>query len=74
VPDFRRTFHHPEVRVLGGLGRVSGVRRVHVLGENGWLGLFGSGTHVSRGTRIIMVLGTLVSDGCPRHSYKMLSL
>jgi hypothetical protein len=30
VPDFRRTFHHPEVRVLGGLGRVSGVRRVHV--------------------------------------------
>jgi hypothetical protein len=55
-PNLWRTFHHPRVRVLGGQHRVSGVRRVHVLGENGWLGLFGSGTHVSRGTRIIMIL------------------
>jgi hypothetical protein len=55
-PNLWRTFHHPRVRVLGGQRRVSGVRRVHVLGENGWLGLFGSGTHVSRGTRIIMIL------------------
>jgi hypothetical protein len=43
VPDFRRTFHHPEVRVLGGLGRVSrgGLRRVSR--RRGWGPLFITG-------------------------------